>query len=320
MRQMTLPGTDLAVSSLCLGAGPIGSTLDRGDSCRLLDAFVDQGGNFVDTALVYANWLPIEKSISEKTLGRWMRERGNRKRMVVGTKGAHPDLAAMHVPRLSPAEIRADAEASLRHLQSDWIDLYWLHRDDPARPVGEIVEALNALMREGKIRAAGCSNWRAPRIREAQGYAAARGLRGFAADQMMWSAAVIDASALADQTLVVMDDALHQLHAGTGLAAVPYSSQAGGLFQKMASGRWMPRQDGGVYPAEPNQARYARIQEVAARRGLTVSQVALGCLLSQPFITVPIVGCRTLEQLRDSVSAADVRLSSEDLDDVRSAG
>ena len=236
MKQIVLPGTDLEVSSLCLGAGPIGSAVDQGESYRLLDAFLDHGGNFVDSALVYANWLPIEKSISEKTIGRWMKLRGNRGRVVVGTKGAHPDLAAMHVSRLSPGEIVGDLEASLRHLQTDRIDLYWLHRDDPHRPAGEIVETLNGQVIAGKVRWFGCSNWRAPRIREAQAYAAGHGLRGFVADQMMWSAAVVDPQAIADRTIVVMDDSLRQLH-----RSLP---GCGGRFRQAVEG-------GQAVPGEP---------------------------------------------------------------------
>lgn len=317
MRRLNLPGTDLTVSSVCLGAGPVGSAIDPDTSYRMLDAFLDQGGNFLDTALVYANWLPIEESISEKTLGRWMTLRGNRGRVVIGTKGAHPDLAAMHIPRMSRRDIDHDVEASRRHLQVDCIDLYWLHRDDPARPAGEIVESLNAHIQAGRICAVGCSNWRAPRIREANAYAAAHGLRGFVADQMMWSAAVVDPEAIPDKTLVAMDGELHAFHRQSSMAAVPYSSQANGLFQKMAAGAPGASK---AYPAAPNQARFSRMQRLARERGLSVSQVVLAYLQSQPFVTIPIVGCRTPAQLADSLAAADARLGPEDIAFLEGAG
>ncbi len=146
-----LPDTQLHVFPISMGSTALGSTLDRETSFRLLDAYTDAGGNFIDTAAVYANWLPIERSISEKTIGAWLRERRNRAQVVLSTKGAHPELATMHISRLSPAEIASDLEDSLRHLGVETIDIYWLHRDDPSRPVAEILETLSAHARAGKI-------------------------------------------------------------------------------------------------------------------------------------------------------------------------
>ena len=178
---------------LCLGTGNFGAALDQDAAFALLDAYLDQGGNFLDSAQVYCDWIPDnERSSSEKIIGRWMKERRNRDRLVIATKGAHPDLATMQIPRMSRAEIEADLHASLRHLQTDVIDLYWLHRDDPARPVAEILETLNAAVQAGKIRAFGCSNWRAERLQAANEYAATHGLHGFVASQVLWNLAVVD--------------------------------------------------------------------------------------------------------------------------------
>lgn len=311
MNYRTMPGTDLDVAAICIGSTGIGSTIDREDSFRLLDHYAEAGGNFIDTAAVYANWLPGEKNVSEKIIGRWLQRRADREQMVVATKGGHPELETMHVSRMSRAEIEADLNDSLRNLQTERIDLYWLHRDDPSLPVEEILETMNALVRAGKIRYFGCSNWRAPRIREAQAAAAAAGLLGFVADQMKWSLAVIDPDGLGDSTTVAMDDNLYDYHRESGLAAVAYSSQAGGLFQKMAAGG---SPTGGEYPVEPNRRRLARIEQLAGETGLTITQIVLGYMQAQPFVTVPIVGCRTLAQLRGSLSAADVRLSPDQVD------
>ncbi len=315
MRQVAIPNTHLTASAICLGAGGMGTTISADEAFAMLDYFTEAGGNFLDTALIYADWIPGEKSVSEKTIGRWIRARDNRQAIIVGTKGAHPDLNAMHIPRMSAREIAADVDASLAHLQTDYIDLYWLHRDDPARSVEEIIQTLNDLAAAGKIRHFGCSNWRAARIRAANASAAQRGLQGFVADQMMWSLAVTDMDAIADKTLAGMDDALYQFHLETSMAAVPYSSQAGGLFQRLAAGGVEAVKPGAraIYPLEPNLGRLERAQTLARERSLSVSQVALGYLLSQPFPTIPIVGCRTREQLADSLSAAQVRLAAEEL-------
>ncbi len=291
-----------------MGTTSIGSTIDQQQSADLLDLYAEHGGNFIDTASVYANWLSGEKHQSEKTVGSWLAERGLRDRIVLATKGAHPEMATMDVPRMSRAEIEDDLNTSLANLQTDVIDLYWLHRDDPSRPVEEILETLNAQVQVGKIRYFGCSNWRAPRIREAQKIAKARGIDGFVADQMLWSAAVIDPTGIADPTMVAMDDELYAYHQSSGLAAIPYSSQAGGLFQKLAQDNL---QVGEAYPVAPNQARLVRFQEIALESGLSITQVVLGFLRAQPFVTIPIVGSRTPEQLADTLTAADVRLNAD---------
>jgi aryl-alcohol dehydrogenase-like predicted oxidoreductase len=309
MRYIQIPFTNLQTSTICLGTGGLGSSLSRDESFALLDAFVDQGGTFLDSAKVYADWLPIERSASERTIGRWLKARGKRDKIILATKGAHPDLATMHISRMSQEEIISDLLASLSHLQVDTIDLYWLHRDDPARPVSEIVETLNEQVKAGRIRYFGCSNWRAERIRAAQEYAAAHGLQGFAGDQMMWSFAAVDPARIADQTLVAMDDTLKAFHTRSQMAAIPYSSQAGGLFQKMAQGKLKDAPP--MYPAQANAERLARAQRLVAELNLTLTQVTLGYLLAQPLACIPIVGCHTHEQLRDSLSAADVTLTPE---------
>lgn len=310
MRTLNLPNTSLTVSAVCLGTAEFGAAVPAADALRLLDAFLAAGGNFIDTAKVYADWRPGERSIGEKTIGAWLRARRNRNDLVIATKGAHPELATMSVSRLSPGEISADIEASLGNLGVDDIDLWYLHRDDPVRPVGEIIETLNAQVAAGRIRFFGCSNWRTDRIAAAQAYAAARGLRGFSANQMYWNLAETNPAALSDKTVVVMDGSMAGLHTRTQLAAVPYSSQAQGFFQKLDAGAISPREfRGGVYASPVNRARLARLVEMRAVTGLSLTQLSLGYLMAQPFPTVPVVGCNSLGQLVDTLTACDVALT-----------
>ncbi len=316
MQKRLIPNTDLNLSVLCLGTGDMGGAISREDSFALLDAFVEAGGNFIDTAKIYSDWRPGERSISEKTIGAWLKTRSNRQSVVVATKGAHPDLASMNTARMSPGEILSDLEASLRHLGVETIDLYYLHRDDPSRPVEEILDTLEAQAQAGKIRYYGCSNWRPERIWLARYYAAERGMRGFVVDQPFWNFAKIEYANLADPTLAVMDEALWNLHVQTGMACAPFSSQANGFFQKFLSGKdeaSFPVHQRKMYLTDENRARAERLKRFVQRSGLTITQVTLGYLLSQPFPTFPIVGCRTLDYLRDSLTAADVRLSKDDL-------
>lgn len=321
MRRISLPHSDLTPSSLCLGTSLFGNGIDQATSFQLLDAYVAEGGNFLDTAKVYADWLPGEKSSSEKTIGRWLRQRGNRADVIVATKGAHPELATMHIPRLSPAEIAFDLHQSLRNLGVDTIDLYWLHRDDPARPVEEIMDTMQEQVQAGKIRYYGCSNWHTARLEAAQIYAARRGWTGFVANQMMWSCALVTPQALPDPTMAAMDAAMWRYHQQSELAAVPYSSQANGYFQRLADGTvdQMSAHARRLYEMPANVRRFARIQRLAAEHEVPVTAIVLAYLHSQPFPVFPVVGCRTLEQLYDSCHAADVRLSPEELAQVEAA-
>jgi aryl-alcohol dehydrogenase-like predicted oxidoreductase len=139
----------------------------------------------------------------------------------------------MTVPRLSRDESRRGSGSSLQALQTDYIDLYYLHRDDERLPVEEILSYLNDFVQAGKIRYFGCSNWKPARIREALAVARARGWQGFVANQLMWSLAEANPDGLPDQTMVTMDAESYQMHRETGLAAVAYSSQASGYFDKL---------------------------------------------------------------------------------------
>jgi aryl-alcohol dehydrogenase-like predicted oxidoreductase len=316
MKTQSIPHTSLTPSILCLGTDNLGGTVDRDTSFALLDAFMEAGGTFIDTAKIYADWLPGEKSSSEKTVGRWMKSRGCRDRMVLATKGAHPNLDSMSSQRLSRADISSDLEASLEHLQTDRIDLYWLHRDDPNRAVDEILETLEDQVKAGKIRYYGCSNWQPERICAAREAAAAHGWQGFSGDQPMWSLAKVAHGDITDPTLAVMDDALWQYHRESGMACMPYSSMANGFFHKLErdqAGRLSPNQRK-MFLTSENQARYERLQTLKVQAGLNATQVMLGFLYSQPFPVFPIVGPKTLQQLQDNLSAAETCLTAEQVD------
>jgi aryl-alcohol dehydrogenase-like predicted oxidoreductase len=308
-----MPGTTLVPSALCFGTAEFGSTIDRARAFALMDAYVAGGGNFIDTAKVYGDWVPGEVSPSEKIIGEWLQARGNRASIILATKGVHYRLDAPQIKRLAPADIVSDLDASLHHLRADVIDLYWLHRDDPTRPVAEIIETLEAQVRAGKIRYYGASNWRLNRLAEAQEFARARNSQGFSAVSNLWSLAHVDIAALPDPTMVAMDQALWVRHCADGLAAVPYTSQAYGVFHKLAAGRRdaIPEMYRKMFVNRETEARLARVQSLSRETGLTITQIVLGYLLSQPFPTTPVFSVRNEAQLTDTLAAADVRLSPE---------
>jgi aryl-alcohol dehydrogenase-like predicted oxidoreductase len=314
MKLVTLPHTDLTVSRVALGSSMLGSRVNREDSFALLDAFVAAGGNFIDTAHVYANWAPGPRSISEKTIGAWLKATGLRDRLVIATKGGHPEPGNAHVSRLSPAEIVGDLDESLEFLGIDRIDLYSLHRDDPNRPAGELLEVVNEQARLGKIRYFGCSNWRPNRIREAQAYAAAHQLQPFVASQIFWNLAQPNPGVV-EWDHADLDAEAEAFYLTAGMSVQAFTSQARGFFTKAAAGgldSLAPR----LREAFENPitlARLARAKEVARDLGTTVTAVVLASITSRPFVGVPILGCVTLDQLRDSLGDVDLTLPPDTL-------
>lgn len=312
MRYRNIPHTDLNPSVICLGGDSLGISRDEQTSFAMLDAFSEGGGNFVDTALVYGEWLPGGKGLSEKTIGKWIKARGNRSQIIIGTKGAHPRLDTMNVQRLSREDIVSDLDESLRNLGTGMIDLYWLHRDDPNRPVSEIITTLNEQVQAGKIRYFGCSNWRLDRIIAAQQFAAENGLQPFVANQIMWSLAVPNRESFFDPNMVAMDAPLKAYHRESGLAAVAYTSQARGFFSRLEKSgeEGLPDPVRKLFLNNTNRAIFTRLKEAARETGLSVGEIALAYLVSQPFATFAIAGCSTLPQLAEILRTVDVRLDA----------
>jgi aryl-alcohol dehydrogenase-like predicted oxidoreductase len=325
MEKLALPGTDLTASRLCLGGVPFGNTLDESQTFALLDRFFELGGNFVDTARIYSDWVPGEKRRSERILGDWIRARGLRDRMVVSSKGAHPLIESLDVPRSSAADLRDDLEGSLRALRVETIDLYWLHRDDPTRPAGHFIDLLNTFVREGKIRAFGASNWTVERLRAADAHADATGQRRFAANQPLWCLGSAQSGPPPFRGYVKFDPAMYRWHRESGRTAVPYTAQANGFFSKLA--RPPHERPASLAASEfhvpANLATADVVNRIASAHGVSVAAVVLAFLWSRPFPVLPIVGCRTLDQLEESAAALALRLSPDEvraLDDVSQSG
>lgn len=306
--RLTLPGTELSVSRLCLGGNRLGGDLDEAGSFALLDAFVAAGGNFVDTAHVYADWMPgNETSSSEKMLGRWLASRRPAD-IVVATKGGHPRLADPAHKRLDRASLRLDVEEALTHLRLDRLDLFYLHRDDPSRPVAEILAALEDMRDEGLIRHYGASNWSTGRLEQALAAAARESRQGFIANQAEWSLARRNPETI-PADLQIMDGGMLALHRRTGLAAIPYSAQAKGYFDKAAA--LLDAATARLYDNAANRRLADELAGLAAQHGATPTQIMLRALTQATFATVPVVGCRTPEQVRSSFASLAIDLSPD---------
>jgi 1-deoxyxylulose-5-phosphate synthase len=288
MESLRLEPLELPLSRLALGT--LGFSLGTRDrDYALFDAWLEAGGTVIDTAHVY------EDGDAERVLGRWLADRpGARERIVLVTKGAHPDGDRK---RVTPADIAADVRDSMERLGGP-VDLYLLHRDDPDVPVGELVDALDAHRRAGEIRAFGVSNWTLPRIDEANAYAAQRGVAGIACNSPHLSLAVQNAPPWAG-CLSATDAASRAWHERTGIPLLAWSAQAGGWFAGAASP---------VYDNAGNRERRARAGQLG-----DANAVALAWVLAQPFPTVAVVGPHSVEHLHASLEALDVELSGDEV-------
>lgn len=302
-----------------LGTAVFGSQVARAQSFELMETYVELGGNFFDTAHIYAAWLPKGHGQSERTLGEWLAVHQGREELVISTKGAHPPMDQLDAWRCSKDDIEQDLAESLERLRLTYIDLYWLHRDEPAREVGEIVEAMDALVKGGAIKSWGISNWTPERIDAAIQYAESHELaRPIAAQQ---------GASLADWPkpeppvpgLIFMDSALREWHAQNQLPLVAYTSQAAGFFGE-ANVTWMKNGAEGDAPLAPqydsplNRQRLLRTITLAETKACTPNQIALAWLLALPFPVYPLLGTSRIERLREAMESLRIELDREEME------
>lgn len=294
------------VSVLALGTAGYGGVCSEGKAFDMLDAYAGIGGNLIDTARVYGE--------SENVVGRWMQARGNREAIFLSTKGGHPRAGRMDIGRLSCGEIREDMAQSLEQLRTDHVDVYWLHRDDVSRTVGDIMETMQSLIDDGFARCVGASNWTCARIAEANDYAVSHGLTPFSANQPRFSLA--RQMTVEDTTLVEMDAQSYRMHCETGMICMAFSAQAKGFFSKIdalgedALSDKVRRRF--LYPE--NMEVYARLKRLQAETGLSVGALSLAWLTSQPFDVYPICGTSSVEQVLALAEAGDAELAPEQRD------
>ncbi len=314
MRYVKIAQLEKPVSVIGLGTATRAFTPNTYDrAAELLGRFLEVGGNCLDTAHIYGF------GDSEKTLGRWLQESGRRGEVVLITKGCHPVVDRQNLfgnpwePRLTPEAIRLDLGESLERLQTDYIDLYLLHRDDESVPVGPLVEALNQEQTRGRIHAFGVSNWRVERIAEANRYAAQHGLNGFVISSPTLSLAR-PKKMLFPGTLFA-DEATRQWHRTHQLPLLAWSSLAAGFM----SGRFKPDEPSDenvtqVYYSEENFERLRRAQILASRKNLTLAQIGLAYVLQQAFPVIALVGPTTVSNLDGALGALNVELNLEEME------
>ncbi|MFV0137902.1 aldo/keto reductase [Streptomyces sp. HMX87] len=296
----------LEVFPLALGGNVFGWTADEKQSFAVLDAYTAAGGNFIDTADSYSAWAEGNRGgESETVIGEWLRARGNRSDVIIATKvSQHPEYRG-----LTAANIKAAAEASLRRLGTDHIDLYYTHFDKPEVPVEEIIGALDALVRAGKVRHIAASNISADRLRASLDFSEREGLARYVALQPHYNLVSRD----------TYEGELQRVAERAGLAAVPYYALASGFL----TGKYRPgatvdsaRAQGAAEHLHTGRGRrvLAALDEVARAHDAEIASVALAWLAARPTVTAPIASARTVDQLPALLKVAELRLTDDELD------
>jgi len=312
MKQVRLGSSNVEVSALCLGTDVIGSRIDPATSFALLDLFRESGGTFIDTGNFYAAWLPgFHGGESETTIGLWLKERACRREMVIASKLGfdYPGCPG----GLSAGEIERECDKTLRRLQTETLDLYYAHRDDPQTPVEETMAAFDHLVRAGKVRAVGASNLKAWRIAEANTVAQAHGWATYCAVEQRHTYLRPRHGADFGPQIVINED-MKDYCRSRGVALIGYSVLLQGAYTR--PDRPIPAQ----YAGPDARERLDALSGVAAEMGATRSQVAIAWLLHSDPPVLPIIAGSQPAQLKENLAALDLTLTAEQMRRLDSAG
>jgi len=304
MQQRKLGDSGVSVAPLCLGGNVFGWTADEPTSFAVLDAFVALGGNAIDTADGYSYWVPGHQGgESETVIGRWLKRRGRRDDVVVATKVGWWEKRK----GIGRDNIIAGCEDSLVRLGVEAIDLYWLHRDDEQTPAAEYLGALDSLLRAGKVRAVGASNFGVPRFKAALDESERKGLVSFVAQQPEYSLLNRD-----------IEKDLMPLCAREDVGIMPYFPLASGFLTgkyRTASDKTKSVRGGSAVKHLEGKGKpvLAALDAVAARHGATCAQVALAWIMAKPAIAAPIASATSVAQITELMGALELTLTADDV-------
>lgn len=314
MKTIPLGDTGVEVSAFCLGAMMFGSRNDRATSYRMLDMYVDAGGEFIDTANAYARWVTgCQGGESEALLGDWLRERGHRAHMFIATKvGAPAPVDGIDIG-LRAEQIERAVEGSLRRLGIETIDLYYAHRDDRETPVEERLEAFHRLVRMGKVRFIGSSNARAWRLAEADAIADEHGWPRYVCAQQRFT--YLRPRPGQDwPTHPFANGDLFDYLASHPLSLLAYSPLLGGAYTR--PDRDLPE----PYVGPDSDARLATLRCVADEMGVNANQLVLAWMLHHTPPVIPLIAASTEQQMNELLAALEIRLSEEQMRQLNEAG
>lgn len=303
MEKLPLGNSGIRVSRMCLGTMFFGSSIPREIAFRLMDLYVEAGGSFLDTANVYYAFLPgFQGGESETVIGEWMRSRGNRASVFLATKVG---VGMPGVERgLKAALIVQECEKSLRRLGTEAVDLYYAHADDRGTPIEETLEAFDRLVRAGKVRLVGASNFTPWRLEAARRTAEARGWPSYCCIQQWYSYLRPRAGADIGGRVYATEE-LRDWCRGTGTTLVAYGPLLGGIYDR-SDKPWRE-----AFQSADGKARLQTLQRVAAESGLRPNQLVLAWLMQQEPRVLPIVAASQEAHLREDLAALALRLSPQ---------
>ncbi|MEK9163458.1 MAG: aldo/keto reductase, partial [Chloroflexota bacterium] len=309
MEHRYLGNSGLQVSDICLGTMQFLWTTDEPNSFAVLNAYVEAGGDFIDTADVYSRWAPgLKGGEAETIIGKWMKEKGNRQDIVLATKVRGRMWDGANGEGLSRLHIMRAVEDSLRRLQTDTIDLYQTHSPDLNTPIEETMRAMDDLVHQGKVRYVGCSNYNGWQLMEAILTSRQAGISEYISIQPHWS--------LVEREIFERD--VYPVVKKFNIGIVPYSPLGRGFL----TGKYRRNQPppdskrlGSVQKVltDKNFDLLDKIEEIARNRNKTAAQISLAWILTKPNVTAPIIGANNVEQLKDSLGATGLKLSDEEM-------
>ena len=283
---------DMSLSNIVLGTDGYGDRIDKKNAFSIMDLYTQNGGNVIDTARLYTN------GTSESYVGEFIS--GIRDNLYISTKCAHPPLSDMSHNRLNEIDIEYDIDTSLKTIGIDYIDIVWLHRDDLSVSVEPIIDIMNKMVKKGKIRYFGASNWTYQRIDEANKYADKTNQSGFIASQPLYNMAT--RTKVWDSTLVCLEGEEKAKYDKSHFPVFAFSSQAKGFFEKYSQGT-LSEKAKERYLNDNTLKTYERIKKFAQESGNTISYSALSMLIKQSnFDVFPIIGPSNVEQLKSTLN------------------
>lgn len=301
--------TDLNVSRIGLGSASFGAATSSEKAFAIMDAFVAKGGNLIDTAVVYGE--KDGEFCSERIIGNWLASRKCRSKIILCTKGGHSlDLNNLSALRMTPTELETDIQQSLAKLQTNYIDLYFFHRDDPAIPVETLIDWLESKKSSGQIRYYGCSNWSLERIKAAQDYAKSIGSDGFVCNQMVGGLAYMDAELARHVGMVLLNDQFIQYHEQTGLNYVAAMALGGGYFAAKLNGMQLSPMMTMIFDSPVNQQIFDYLKSVL-KNDQNILEFCFQYILQQKFPTTVMVGTASITHLDEAIAACGAKVDLE---------
>ena len=305
MKTIPLGSSGAQVSALCLGAMYFGTKENESVSFRLLDQYLDAGGSFIDTANIYSHWVEgFQGGESESLLGRWFQQRRNRGRVFLASKVGF-NYVGVEIGA-SPKQIQEECEKSLRRLGVDTIDLYYIHKDDRSTPLEETLAALEALVKAGKVRFIGASNFLAWRLEEARWISQTRGWSEFCCLQQRHTYLRPRPGTTFNPQVALNDDLL-DYGRSRPITLLAYSALLAGAYTRPE------RAVGEQYLGPDSDARLAALKQVAAQKNASPNQVILAWMLHGSPRVLPLIAASTSEQLSENIRALDLSLSADEM-------